>query len=679
MLDFLAWWIAAAVLGAAAVPISSRLLHCLPDRGYAAAKPIGLLVAAYLFWIGGSLGLLHNDRGSVVLVVLVLILAGLLLGSRQRREVIRFFREHGRYVLMVEALFLLVFACFALLRTYAPDITSTEKPFELAFLNGVSRTPFFPPTDVWYSGHAMNYYYFGYVNVDLLNRLTGTPVGIGFNLATPLTAALAAVTIFGLAFNLVKALARAPLSTDHRDQRATVVALSAVGLLLLVSSLEGVLEFLDAHGIGAASFYRSLGIQGLPVINSQGIATQTSVWYPNDQWSFWWWWRATRMGSQWNVMEFPFFSFMLADLHPHVMVIPFALLSLTFTWSLFAGEEVLDGGWWRRNPLLFVLFALLLGSLALLNAWDQPTEFLILFLAVLIANARRLGDWSWTVLRDAVLFLLPLVGMAVLLFLPFWLVFQSPDFIAIAPTEVSTVLVPDVREAMALPPLHLLLFWGPMLWLSLTFLLVHTRRTAALALPSRYVTWPLFLACLPPLAWLLVVLIQLGPGGLTAELAARGGDLLTELILTLAVFLAFAALMREALPYRSSTFNVQRSTFPVRSSQFPVLSSPVASRRSPVAVRGSGSLSAQDHEPGEPMDRVEPPLPLGEDWPAAPTPDTRHPTPPPVVFALIAIAVGLLFLLGAELFYVEQATFGQNRHNTVFKFWYQAWILQSIG
>ena len=54
--------------------------------------------------------------------------------------------------------------------------------------------------------------------------------------------------------------------------------------------------------------------------------------------SGWWWWRASRvihdldplgnsMGIQ-PIDEFPGFSFLLGDMHPHVLALPFVLLAL---------------------------------------------------------------------------------------------------------------------------------------------------------------------------------------------------------------------------------------------------------------------------------------------------------------------------------------------------------------
>ena len=65
------------------------------------------------------------------------------------------------------------------------DAAGTEKPMELAFINAIMRSPTFPPSDPWLSGYAISYYYFGYVLVALLAKLTALPGAVAFNLGLP--------------------------------------------------------------------------------------------------------------------------------------------------------------------------------------------------------------------------------------------------------------------------------------------------------------------------------------------------------------------------------------------------------------------------------------------------------------------------------------------------------------
>ena len=83
---------------------------------------------------------------------------------------------------VVEVLFLIAFMGWAVVRSANPEITGTEKPMELAFINAILRSPTLPPNDPWLSGYSISYYYYGYVMVAMLARLTATSGGVAFNL-----------------------------------------------------------------------------------------------------------------------------------------------------------------------------------------------------------------------------------------------------------------------------------------------------------------------------------------------------------------------------------------------------------------------------------------------------------------------------------------------------------------
>ncbi|HRI57885.1 MAG TPA: hypothetical protein PK170_12415, partial [Anaerolineae bacterium] len=66
MLEVLRFWLVIQVFALAALPLAWRLFGALPSRGYALAKPLGLLLVTYVLWMGGSLGLLRNSVGGVL-------------------------------------------------------------------------------------------------------------------------------------------------------------------------------------------------------------------------------------------------------------------------------------------------------------------------------------------------------------------------------------------------------------------------------------------------------------------------------------------------------------------------------------------------------------------------------------------------------------------------------------
>ncbi len=117
----------------------------------------------------------------------------------------------------------------------------------------------------------------------------------------------------------------------------------------IAGNLEGFFEVLHSRGLGSDAFWGWLDIKDL------AQASVTGSWYPTDNW---WWWRASRvihdkdpLGRSVEVIdEFPFFSFLLGDMHPHVLALPFVLLALGLALNLvFAARDSAAAAGGRRQ------------------------------------------------------------------------------------------------------------------------------------------------------------------------------------------------------------------------------------------------------------------------------------------------------------------------------------------
>ncbi|MEK7681344.1 MAG: DUF2298 domain-containing protein, partial [Chloroflexota bacterium] len=272
------WWLTALLLGLAAFPLTFALFGRLHDRGYGLSKALALLLVGYAVWLLSYSGV-PMLRLTIVLMVGVLVAAGGYAAYRQRRELRAFLKAEWPSLLAMEGVFLLTFALWGAVRLYDPHISGTEKPMDFGFMNAALRSERFPPQDMWLSGFSISYYYFGYVIMAMVTRLTDVPSAEGYNLALALIPALVASGTCGIVFSLVR---------GSGGSRRRAIAFGALGvvLFLLISNLAGALEFMRARGLGAVEFWRWIGIKGL-----EGPASDPS-WAPRD---FWWWWRSTRL------------------------------------------------------------------------------------------------------------------------------------------------------------------------------------------------------------------------------------------------------------------------------------------------------------------------------------------------------------------------------------------------
>ncbi|MEX0786451.1 MAG: DUF2298 domain-containing protein [Dehalococcoidia bacterium] len=420
MSETLVWWVMMQVVGLAALPLCLSLFRRLPDRGYALSKPFALLLIGYVFWILVILGLPNSTRAIWLVLLLVGAASGVLLW-RSRDELLGFAREHLWLIGATELLFFVAFITAAYLRSYVPDFGGTEKPMDLMFLNAVTRSDSFPPADAWLAGESVSYYYFGYLLVSIMTRLSSLATSVGFNLGLAMIVALASTAAFGLVYNLAapreQRLREAGPGTPGAGFASKALwrpmVFGFVGALLLVfmGNLEGLLELLAAHDFGSEGFWSWIGVAQLGDYDS-------SKWFPDQ---FWFWWRATRiLDGGAGIHEMPFFSFMLGDLHPHVMSIPFVLLAVGGALALLRSDEPLDLVVWLERPLWLVGFALMLGGLAFLNTWDMPTMAFLMAFVVVIRNRLLAARWSWGLALDSAGFLAPLYFTAFLAFSPFF-------------------------------------------------------------------------------------------------------------------------------------------------------------------------------------------------------------------------------------------------------------------
>lgn len=408
------WWLPLMVLGWLFWPLAAAIFRHSPGRGYAYARTLGLVVLSYTYWLLGMLGIMPNTDGALWIVVVVFVCLGLFFWRRRHRGLGGFLRREWRHILVVEGLFFLTATLYATYKMYQPAIRHTEQPMDFAFLNGILRSPRMPPNDPWLSGFPISYYYFGYFIVAVMTRLTGIPSGMGYNLGLIQTLALTAVGGCGLLYDLLR--------TGDPDEWKTLVYAVGGGLtLVLLGNLEGVLELCRALGLGSQGFYRWIGVPGL------ADAAVTGTWLPEGNW----WWRASRVIVDANpfgktstvITEFPAFSFILGDLHPHVMALPYVMLALALARELYvAGEVGLPQGWWRRPHWASV--PLLLGALGFVNSWDMPT-FLVVALGAFALGRWRDGAARRPRLRDCVSLALYLGLGSVFFYLPFYSRLQS--------------------------------------------------------------------------------------------------------------------------------------------------------------------------------------------------------------------------------------------------------------
>jgi YYY domain-containing protein len=661
MIAFLSWYIVITLLGWLTFPMVYRLLPALADRGYSLSRAAGLLIWSYTFWLLTSLGFTENNVGGILFSLLPLVclttLSLNLLRSHQTGgqsglgELIGWAKENVRTIAAVEVLFLIAFGFLAFIRAGNPTLDNAEKPMELMFINAILRSPTFPPHDSWLSGYAISYYYFGYVMTAMLAQLAGLIGSVAHNLMTALVFGLAAVGAYGLLYDLLAA------RRERDDDRSSQIKhrKASVGLpflaplfLLLVSNIEGFLEVLHRRGLfwsGTQNFWTWLGILDLNQAPAMPLG-----WLPDR---FWWWWRASRVISDYDLAgnfrevidEFPFFSFLHGDLHPHVLAIPFNLLAIAIALNLFFGGwrgKMGPAAWGLKiSPVGFLAAAITLGGLAFLNTWDILVGGALIVLAYVFACASEQG-WSWNRLGDFFSLAIPLVLAAVLLYLPFYLGFSSQ----------AGGILPNIENPTR--GAQLWVMFAP-LFLPLLALLLYLWRGERLGGRWRL---SLFLvlglvAFLWVVSWLMALYAVGTEPGFTQQYLASEG------------MTGPAALFQAATLRRLSYLGGLLSMLVIL---WPALAMLIANLGQSIPAAGDKELEDGESDLGS----AEGGSPAEQPAPAAARSGFQS-----GAFVLFLVVVGCLLVIAPEFVYLRDQ-FG-TRMNTIFKFYYQAWLLWSLA
>ncbi|MCB9127026.1 MAG: phospholipid carrier-dependent glycosyltransferase [Ardenticatenales bacterium] len=368
----LVWALLLELLGLLALPWLLTVMPQMPGRGYAFAKPLGLLLVGWLSWLLASLRVVPFTMGGIGLAAAIIGIGSLLLGLRllRGRSLATWLRRDGRALLRAEVVFWLFFALVLLIRWANPDIwhpqMGGERPMDFSYLNATIKSTYFPPMDPWFAGGTINYYYFGFVLVAVLIKVSGIVPAVAYNLVVPTLYAALAAGVWAVAWALLA----------NATRRGRYAALAA--LFVAVIGNLGELKVVRDGLVGLSDSTVRTGLAPLDTLIRMGDGLLNGVILGGQQLAGrpeWPYWNATRVIESAQINEFPWFTFLYADLHAHMMALPYTALALGLAVALLFAQR---RGWLAEALHLFLL-ALVIGALWPMNTWDFPTYGLVAF------------------------------------------------------------------------------------------------------------------------------------------------------------------------------------------------------------------------------------------------------------------------------------------------------------
>lgn len=422
---FAIWWLAVLLLGWCSFPLCQYLFSGFRDKGYLVAKIFGIAGAGFLMWLGAATGIMPFTAGSCLgsVAVFAVICWGVWITFNKKKNKDRkFWQFTGKWyqtALDDELVFTLLFLLWTYVAGFRPAAYGTEKFMDYGFMMAMMRSTTLPAKDLWYAGSKINYYYGGQYFAVFLTKLTHMQVAQTYNLMRTLVAGFCFAVPFGLVRQMV-------LDSWKKEKPALLGGVLAGAGVSLAGNMHYVV-------IGKL----------LPWIREifhlpKGDYT---YWFPNS----------TRYIGYYpaendkTIHEFPSYSFVLGDLHAHVVNLMFvvALISLVYAMMKHHSSKgaLQAGAAGEKNfckkqvaaaltdPYVLV-FAFLIGMFHWTNYWDFVIYYVMGGMGVIWCNYQKYKELEkpHRMRMTAGISLLHAVWvflLATIVALPFTLQFQS--------------------------------------------------------------------------------------------------------------------------------------------------------------------------------------------------------------------------------------------------------------
>ena len=436
------WWMTLIVLGILMQPLAITLFSRFHDGGWVFSKALGIVVCGYVVWLLSSVKLVKFTRTACFIVSFLVLAAGAVLFyylkmKKDRKYRISEFYNNDRLISIFcsEAIFFCVFVFWCYLKGKNPAAYGTERFMDYNYMLSIFKGEYMPPKDVWLSGEGINYYYLGQYYAAFITKLASVPVTHGYNIAMMMLPAFGFSMPYSLAVNLLKTR-----FTDRKDELVSEKAKSKEYRAeirrtesWLMPSLGG---FLAAIGVSASSsmhypVYRYLVPKLDKLLNR--VPKKTGYWFPD----------ATRYIGEYyerddkTIHEFPVYSYVIGDLHAHVIntIFVMTLLAVLLAFMLrrkAISDRIRDIGQADApdsilkevlNPMVLTA-AFLIGIFYMTNTWDFAIYFVVSGAIILFSNLVVYG-FKKRALIVTIWHALVFVVMSFLVSLPFRIAFKK--------------------------------------------------------------------------------------------------------------------------------------------------------------------------------------------------------------------------------------------------------------
>ena len=384
------------LLGILVFPVVRLAFPGLKDKGYAFSRITGLLLFTLIAFNLGSLEV-PITRQLLLYIFLSIAVVSLLVSYRTRNALRQDLSQLWRQFLIEEVIFLLAFAFFLWIRYQNPDLwhpwRGGEKPMDFSYLNAVIKSTTFPAYDPWFAGGYINYYYYGQVLVALPIKLLGVVPAIAYNILLPIWYAMLVLGAFSIGWNFGRFF-----QGEKEEPKSKLFGwpfwagigsaffLALIGNLAEIKLISDGFKVLGSGGLSLEGVSLSQELAWL--FKGIGLFAQGNI-LPIATGS--WYWNPSRTIPGEPITEFPFFTFLYADFHAHLIAMPIVMAAIAWGLSLL----MMNKKWPETKQQLIkcvipILFfgSIVIGALEPTNTWDYLT-FMALNLCIILYVAWR--------------------------------------------------------------------------------------------------------------------------------------------------------------------------------------------------------------------------------------------------------------------------------------------------
>ncbi|MCQ2532733.1 MAG: DUF2298 domain-containing protein [Saccharofermentans sp.] len=421
--EVIRWILVMMLFGFAFFPLSSFIFKKSCSGGFIFGESLGILTVSLVSWTLGYIGILPFTRTTII-ILLIISTAICYAVTPLRKALVHNLSKNGvaENILFEQIVFSVTLTILCYYKGFLPNINGQEKFMDYGFIMSMLRNPNLPAKDMWLSGKSINYYYFGQFIFSLIIKLTGIKPSIAYNIAMCSAIAFPFALCYGIGTYLV--------------DTARSFGLKAMKYMHVICGiLCGFITMI--FGNSHSFFYddKSMGNHILKLFSKLGVnvGKTDNFFFPES----------TRFighnpdsaliegiknGGDYTISEFPFYTYLLGDLHAHVcssmVVLTIIAVSIAFISRIgdnLIGEKNMiqlpflnslpenlpanftikdeylsrvKSQWKRIINVELVTISILLGIAQMTNYWDFLIYFIFTAMVLFIVMTRTSNDFS---------------------------------------------------------------------------------------------------------------------------------------------------------------------------------------------------------------------------------------------------------------------------------------------